>query len=177
MHYSTEAGIIRPDRTEVAEPVRFAQSFALFQKLKEDGRGKAYGRFVIRFSLADESGQTAAYPGTLRYAIDVWRPGRFVANDLRIEMITGSPGHVSTEDLQHINAGGIFAKTDQFYKVSSGDYADQIWFEGFTNPIKLKIDVPEWRYDYELWFKPNGLLKRSLYDGHRSAYQTFDLRS
>jgi len=187
-----------------SKPVRFAGTNIFVEKGKVDGKGNAEVTFKIRFSLADEHDQTTAYEGYIGWKIEIWLPGISHSNPQLDLVYSRRPETYHTHvDVRKIEGYGSlipersYRATDEEHRdqiwcqrpnsvttlrrivMTDEEHRDQIWYELGFRPIKLKVDVVEWRYNYELWFRLKGLfmMKSSmLYEGHKSEYWSLELR-
>lgn len=170
------------------KPVRFASNYITAEKGKVDGRGNREVTFKIQFSLADENDQTTVYRGGIKWKIYIWVPG-IGHSDPQLDFLYGRKAsvHETYNDLRELKGDWTLVEPDKFYRATDKERRNEIWYEIGLRPIKLKIDVVEWRYNYELWFQPSpkgvyetwlkpGGAGRPLYDGHKSQYWSLELR-
>jgi hypothetical protein len=159
-----------------SKPVRFAGTYIGVEKGKVDGKGNAEVTFKIYLSLADEHDQTTAYQGRIRWKVEIWVPG-IGYSDSTLDLLYGRrqttyQTHVDVHWLTYFR----HIHPEEFFRATDEEHREQIWHKIVLRPIKLKVDVVEWRYNYELWFRPKGLFSSELYEGHKSEYWSLELR-
>jgi hypothetical protein len=153
------------------KPARIGHSQAWPEVVEKTGRGYAQVKFHVQFGLLDRSNKYVTAAGRARVDINVWEP-RFTRNDPRFVML-GSPEYNEIET--HKSTRTIAAIIDLTSFTESPIIKGLLHVDLFSKPIRLRIDVAEWRYNYKLTWGNSFWTLRTLYENHLSQYGTFNL--